>query len=103
MEKKPSVFVNKVDKKFENNARVYYGKATEERSATLSSSSIKPNIEQKISNIFASPSYVYKAEVKIHLKSGIVTKKIVGKNRNYLITMDNELIPIQDIIDIEVI
>ena len=30
------------------------------------------------------------------------TKKIIGKNRDYLITMDKELIPIKDIEDIEI-
>ena len=30
------------------------------------------------------------------------TKQIIGKNRDYLITMDKELIPIKDIEDIEI-
>ena len=27
--------------------------------------------------------------------------KIIGKNKNYLITLDNKIIPIEDIIDID--
>ena len=34
------------------------------------------------------------------LKDGKVSKKIIGRNKNELITMDNELIKISDIIDI---
>ena len=39
--------------------------------------------------------------VKITLKSGTVTKRIVGRNATHLITIDNELIPITDVVDIE--
>jgi hypothetical protein len=34
------------------------------------------------------------------MKNGEVIKKIVGKNKKELITIDNELIPIEDILDI---
>ena len=50
--------------------------------------------------MFSSPRYVYKIDAEITLKDKKVTKKIIGKNNNNLITIDNELIPIQDIIDI---
>ena len=39
--------------------------------------------------------------MEIKLKDGTVTKKIVGKNSTHLITMENELIPISDIVDIK--
>lgn len=103
MNKKPNVFVNKITKKMENNERIYYGKATEKKEKMTTKAVRGNTIEQKISSIFSSPTYVYKADVKITLKDKEILKKIVGKNRNYLITMDNELIPIEDIIDIELI
>ena len=37
----------------------------------------------------------------MELKDGTVTKRIIGKNNTHLITMENELIPISDIIDIK--
>lgn len=39
--------------------------------------------------------------MEIKLKDRTVKKRVVGKNGNYLITIENELIPIQDIIDID--
>lgn len=108
MNKKPNVFVNRINKKINNNDCVYYGKAEREEKKEIKKE-IKTeevrgnNIEQKIVNIFSSPTYIYKVDVKITLKDKEVIKKIVGKNRNYLITMDNELIPIVDILDIELI
>ena len=51
--------------------------------------------------MFNSTSYIYKADVKITLKNGSISKRIVGRNSTHLITIDNELIPITDILDIE--
>ena len=59
------------------------------------------NVLQKINDIFSSPNYVYKANVEIVLKDKTVNKRIIGRNKNYIITMDNELIPVNDIIDIK--
>lgn len=94
----PKVFRNNADKKFNNNRSVYY-----------SSNDVYNNIEvkdnrtvlQKINEIFASPNYVYKANVEITLKDKKVTKRIIGRNKDYIITMDNVLIPVSDIIDIK--
>lgn len=58
------------------------------------------DIETKITNIFNSPSFVYKADVNILTDSGLSKKRIIGKKNGYLITMDNELIPIGTIKDI---
>lgn len=92
----PKVFHNKVDKKFDNNEKVYYS-SKDTRNEVLEDSK---NVLQKINEIFASPNYVYKANVEITLKDKKVTKRIIGRNKNYIITMDNDLIPITDIVDI---
>ena len=59
------------------------------------------NINQKINNIFNSNKYVYKADVVITTKDGKVVKKIIGQNKTHLITIENELIPISNILDID--
>ena len=111
MEKKlPKVFANPLDHKIENNKEVFYSQneggseiiapETIKESSPKFSSLKEKSVNQKIQDIFNSKSYVYKADVKIKLKSGIVEKKIVGKNQRYLITMDNEKIPLEDILDI---
>ena len=93
----PKVFHNKIDKKFDNNRSIYYSSNTyDDRSVTDSRT-----VLQKINDIFSSPNYVYKANVEITLKDKKVTKRIIGRNKNYIITMDNDLIPITDIVDIK--
>ncbi len=101
MEKKlPKVFANKIDKNLNNNATVYYDK-NEVRNEQKDNSSSIFTVNQKINQIFSSARYVYKADVIITTKNGKMNKRIIGRNRNELITMDNEVINVNDILDIE--
>jgi len=97
----PKVFKNNIDKKFNNNTNVYYS-SNENRNTSLNEDiQDGKNVLQKINEIFASPNYIYKANVEITLKDKKVTKRIIGRNKDFIITMDNTLIPINDIIDIK--
>ena len=91
---KPKVFRNKINKNIRNNESIFYSKNKEEVKDTK-------NIIQKINEIFASPNYIYKANVKIKTNDDIITTRIIGRNKDYIITMDNKLIPIKNIIDIK--
>ena len=97
MKELPKVFHNKIDKKFDNNRSVFYSNNTYEEDRNVDTRTVL----QKINEIFSSPNYVYKANVEITLKDKKVTKRIIGRNKNYIITMDNDLIPISDIVDIK--
>lgn len=97
MKELPKVFHNKVNKNFNNNRSFYYSNnepIEEEKKDTRT-------ITQKINDIFSSPNYIYKANVEITLKDKKIIKRIIGRNKNYIITMDNDLISINDIIDIK--
>lgn len=94
----PKVFKNSVDKTFTNNRNVYY--SSDRATKSLDSTDSK-TVLQKINEIFSSPNYVYKANVEITLKDKKVTKRIIGRNKNYIITMDNTLIPVNEILDIK--
>jgi hypothetical protein len=99
VEKKlPSVFANKIEKKLINNDS--YFRSNQEIKEEKKELKKDININQKINNIFNSSRYVYKADVEIKLKDKTIIKKIIGKNDYNLITIDNELIPIENIIDI---
>ena len=102
--KLPEVFANKFENKIGNNEEVFYSKDMERSQSESSESTEKPlkNVNQKIKDIFNSPNYVYKADVILTLKDSTLNKRIIGRNSTHLITIDNELIPISDIVDIEV-
>ena len=97
MKELPKVFKNQINKSFTNNEKVFYSnnKVTEEKTKD------DKNIVQKINAIFSSPNYIYKANVEITLKDKILNTRIIGRNKSFIITMDNNLIPIKDIIDIK--
>ncbi len=94
----PKVFHNRIDKKINNNKSVFYSNSRESNKIEEIDSK---TVQQKINDIFSSPNYVYKANVDITLKDKKITKRIIGRNKDYIITMDNNLIPIKDIIDIK--
>ena len=60
----------------------------------------KFDIEKKINNIFNSPNFIYKADVNILTDKELLNKRIIAKRNDYLITIDNETIPINIIKDI---
>lgn len=62
----------------------------------------RKNINNKIKDIFSSPNYVYKADVNMILKDGTTLKKtIIGRTNNSLITIDDELINVSNIVQID--
>ena len=98
----PKVFHNTINKAFNNNDTVFYSNIPDSKKLNNYTEKIdSKNILQKINSIFSSPNYIYKANVEITLKDKKVTKRIIGRNKDYIITMDNDLIPITDIIDIK--
>lgn len=99
MKELPKVFRNEINRNIDNNKKVYYSQ--NEISGQSPRQESSKNVQQKINEIFSSPNYVYKANVEIVLKDKTLSKKIIGRNKNYIITMDNELIPITDIMDIK--
>lgn len=94
--KKPSVFQNKINKKINNNSSYAVTRSDE---IILKE---PKNINKKINDIFKSKNFVYKANVLITFNDRKENKIIVGINKNNLITIDNEIIPINEIVDIEI-
>ncbi len=97
MNKLPNLFTNTFDKKIDN-SQEYTTISTEEKKIIKPS---KYEINKKIDYIFKSTDYIYKIKVNITLKDKDITCTLIGKTGNKLITIDNKLININDIIDIK--
>lgn len=93
----PNVFQNNNINYEDNSQDLFYSKNNIERKKITS----KIDINTQIKNIFSSTSYVYKINVIITTNKDTFETTIIGKSNNYLITMNNELINIKDIIDIK--
>lgn len=81
-----------------NNDQEFFYSATNKSTQTTNKNPI--NLEYKINNLFKSNKYIYKIRVNIKTKSKDFNTTIIGKNNTNLITLENTLIPIKDIIDI---
>ena len=92
----PKVFANKIDKKINNTQDIYY----EDNSRNNSDMRDARTVNKKIADIFDSSNFVYKSSVKITTRDRVISKTIVGRRGNYLLTMDNEAIDINEILDI---
>lgn len=91
----PDVFQNKnIDIK-DMPQELFYG-----NKVTSTINKQKKDIRTVIKNLFQSSNYVYKLDVTIVTNYKTIDTSIVGQNANHLITIDNDLIPIRDIIDI---
>ena len=109
MKELPRMYRNKIDKDICNNESMYSTMYDSDRNVSIKKESSNRNIingrnnytvEQKIVNIFNSPNYIYKIDVVIVTDNSTLNKRIVGKTKTNLITIDNEYIPINTIRDI---
>lgn len=94
----PSVFQNKDIGNINNDQEYFYSLGNKTNTRAKTKSNI--NIDDKINNLFKSNKFIYKLNVLISLKDKELDTTIVGKVNNSLITINNELIPISEIIDI---
>ena len=95
MKELPKLYTNTFNKKIDNSQE--YTKITE----SYNNKPSKLDINKKIDNIFISKNYIYKIKTKIKTLNGDRTETLIGKNNNNLITINNELLNISDIIDIK--
>ena len=100
----PKMYQNNFNKEINNNRCVFSSlidkKEERKKEQVINNNYDRFTIEQKIFNIFNSKDYIYKADVTIVTDTQTLQRRIVGKNSNNLITIDNEYIPISIIRDI---
>lgn len=97
----PKIYSESIEK--DTNHVVAYTRSEERQEAPKEKKvqkGFQKSVNQKINEIFKSVNYVYKMEVVIQTEEGEFVKQIVGRNKNQLITMDNEQIAIDKIKDI---
>lgn len=100
--KLPNIFVNKNTGIVKNNEEFYYGKDNINNETKIIDNNMKDIlIRKKIDNIFNSSSFIYKARVIITTKDNDKEYTLIGRDKNKLLTIDNETILISDVLDIK--
>lgn len=99
MKKLPKIYQSEFVKKITNNKKVCYVKNQDEDFE--SNANDKINISEKIDNIFKSIGHSYNIPLIIKTNTKEYNTNIIAKIKNNIITIDNEIIPISEIIYIE--
>ena len=100
------MYKNRINKKLDNTQFVYstMDKNNNEVREDPDIRGIKydnVSIDRKINDIFSADDYIYKADVKIVTDNDeVMSRRLGARNKNNLITIDNEFIPISSIRDI---
>ena len=98
MDKLPKVFQNPINKKIDNDQRCFVsfdnnlGKSFSNKSVNL----------DDIDNILNDRHRISKPAVKIITTDDVIQCKIVSRNNDFILTMDNRKIPINKIKNIEI-
>lgn len=100
--KLPNIFVNKNTGIVKNNEEFYYGKDNINNETKIIDNNMKDIlIRKKIDDIFNSSSFIYKARVIMTTKDNDKEYTLIGRDKNKLLTIDNETILISDVLDIK--
>ena len=101
--KKNKVFVNEIHKRIGNNQSYYdINNLKDEPIVKEDNEEIisELTVEEKLDKLFKINGYVFNVDVIIITKNHEYHTKIAGKVNNHLITLDNDVININDIEDI---
>ena len=94
------MYHNKINKTVNSIQKVYSSIENHKNNELRQNKYSSISIDQKIEQIFKEKDFVYKADVEIITDTETIKKRIVARNQNNLITIDNEYIPISIIRDI---
>ncbi len=99
MKKLPKVFKNEINKTINNNKTVCYLK-NEKVEEVIEDSTV--DVQSILDSIFSGIGYSYNIPVIIKTSSKTYDTSLITKSSLNVITLDNEVIPISDIISIEI-
>ena len=97
MKKLPKIYQGDISKKITNNKEICYLDTTIEN---LNHQPEKTN-EEIIDEIFSGIGYSYNIPLIIKTKNKKYNTSLIAKTKNNLITLDNEIIPLTEIISIQ--
>ena len=108
MAKKPKVFENQIDKRINNNKEVFDSSKEEieiidKKEEKKLNKNINDNrdVVDKITELLNTNGYVFNINVLIKTKDNEYNTHIASVINNHIITLDNDIINLDDVIDIK--
>lgn len=110
MKKLPKIFQNEFTKPINNNKKVCYLKEEEDASINKLSSKVEEDnpisdefdIRTVLDQIFSGIGYSYNIPVTIQTKNKTYHTSLIARTNLHVITLDNEVIPISEIVNISI-
>ncbi len=99
MKKLPKIYQNEINKSIKNNKTVYRFKNEDSAHRTIQETN--NTITETLAEIFNGIGYSYNIPVNIKTKDKTYETTLVAKTSNNVVTIDNEIIPIKDIISLQ--
>ena len=96
MDKLPRVFVNPINHYIDNEQKAYTSFDREVKKENI-------NISKEIDKLLRSTNHITKTKLRIYTSSFVKDIFLVSRSNNYIITIDNEKIKIDDIKKIELL
>ena len=105
MKKLPKIFQNELSNTIKNNKKVY-DSLDKESNEEINESTILDNkkiltVKEKIKELIKANNYIFNTKVTLVFETGERDCHIAGIVNNHIITMDNEIIKIDDLKDIK--
>lgn len=98
MKKLPKIYQTEINKKINNNKESCY---VQKQDANIKEKPSEQNIQNLLDEIFSGMGYSYNIPVVIKTKYKIYETSLIAKTKNNIITLENEVIPISEIISIQ--
>ncbi len=102
----PKIYANKINKEIKNNEKTHTTSGKEKNITKNQAEqnpypTLKP-VKEQINEIIKKKQYIYRIPVEIETEQGTFITKIIGMNKNSIITLDNKLIKISTIKNIKI-
>ena len=92
MSKLPKIYHEDINKSIKNNKQVTYI-----RNNNISSNNENDSIEEVLNKVFNGVGYSFNIPLRIETYHKVYNTSLIGKTSNYLLTFDNDTIPISDV------
>ncbi len=101
MAKLPKIYQNTIEKEIHNNKKVYYGRSSEQSKVEHKNQEEPKDVLDIIDEIFSLPTYSFNIPLSIYTKDKVYNTSLIAKSKNTVITFDNDVIILDDIVRIE--
>jgi hypothetical protein len=94
MKKLPEIYKNNINRHINNNKKYCYLENINESNSE--------SLDDKLNYIFKSTHHPYNINVIIKTKDKVYNTSLVTKKKNNLITIDNDIIPLNEIVSLDI-